>query len=40
MKIVEPGHIYELNSVDAPNGLKDQTLIFVNREPGTKHPGT
>jgi hypothetical protein len=40
MKIIEAGHIYELNSIDASNGIKNQTLIFVNREPGAEHPGT
>lgn len=45
MKIIEPGHIYQLNTLDEcqkegapppePNILK-----FVNREPGTEHPGT
>lgn len=40
MKILEPGHIYELSSLD---GELRQTLTFVNRAltPGsTKHPGT
>lgn len=37
MKILEPGHIYELNQVD---GNGKETLRFVNREPGTEHPGT
>lgn len=37
MNIVEAGHIYELNQVD---GSDVETLRFVNREPGTEHPGT
>lgn len=36
MKIIEPGHIYELSSLD---GDLQQLLTFVNREI-TKHPGT
>jgi hypothetical protein len=37
MKVIEPGHIYELNHQDGPGkGL----LIFVNREEGTEHEGT
>lgn len=49
MKVIEPGHIYELNWLDgAPERAgvnKDLTLvqnqlIFVNREKGTEHPGT
>jgi hypothetical protein len=37
MKVIEPGHVYELATLDgeAPN-----RLVFVNREPGTEHPGT
>ena len=38
MKIVEPGHIYELHSLDGDG--TPETLRFVNREPGTEHPGT
>lgn len=38
MKIIEPGHIYELDQLDAPT--KPLHLIFVNREPGKLHPGT
>ena len=37
MKILEPGHIYELNQID---GDEKEILRFVNREPGTEHPGT
>jgi len=45
MTIVEPGHIYELRwldgaPVDSGDGLKENRLIFVNRENGTEHPGT
>lgn len=37
MKILETGHVYELNQVD---GDETEILRFVNREPGTQHPGT
>jgi hypothetical protein len=37
MKIIEPGHVYELNSLD---GGTPETLTFVNREEGQEHPGT
>lgn len=36
MKVIEPGHIYELSSLD---GELKQLLTFVNREEN-KHPGT
>jgi len=39
MKIIEPGHIYELHSLDGTT-TEHETLRFVNREPGTEHPGT
>src|SRR5271167_1731359 len=39
MKIVEPGHIYELNTLDGEHG-EVEVLRFVNREPGAEHPGT
>ncbi len=38
MKIVEPGHIYDLNSLDGDG--TPETLTFVNREAGMEHPGT
>lgn len=39
MKIIEPGHIYEFNTLDgAPDEV--ETLRFVNREAGSEHPGT
>lgn len=45
MKIIEPGHIYKLHVLDRPvvkegdsDGVND-TLVFVNREPGSEHPG-
>lgn len=41
MKILEPGHIYELqnfDSTDSSNGT--QLLVFVNREKNTEHAGT
>lgn len=39
MKIVEPGHVYELTCLD---GEMTQLLTFVAREPenGREHPGT
>jgi hypothetical protein len=38
MTVVEPGHIYELNSLDGDG--TPVRLVFVNREEGTEHPGT
>jgi hypothetical protein len=37
MKIIEPGYVYELHSLD---GGEPETLTFVNREDGDEHPGT
>lgn len=37
MKIIEPGHIYELAHLDGHGTTK---LTFVNREEGTEHEGT
>jgi len=37
MKVLEEGHIYELNYLDGKGKGK---LTFVNREEGTKHEGT
>ena len=37
MKVIEPGHIYQLAHLDGDN---DQLLTFVNREAGTEHEGT
>jgi hypothetical protein len=37
MRVIEPGHIYELNVLD---GDTPMILRFVNREPGTEHDGT
>lgn len=37
MKIIEPGHVYSLDSLD---GAEPVTLTFVNREPGHEHAGT
>lgn len=40
MRIIEPGHIYAFNWLDGePTGAENH-LIFVNREKGTRHPGT
>lgn len=44
MKILERGHVYSLNVLDQKDGntldVVDVILTFVNREPGTEHPGT
>ena|SRR5208283_77509 len=37
MKIIEPGHVYQLHTLD---GIGVQHLTFVNREPGSEHEGT
>ncbi len=37
MKVIEPGHIYELPSIDAP-GM--QYLVFINTQTGQEHSGT
>lgn len=37
MKIIEPGHIYQLEHQD---GTCAGILVFVNREEGTEHEGT
>lgn len=38
MKIVEPGHVYDLATLDGDGTAV--RLTFVNREEGTEHPGT
>jgi hypothetical protein len=38
MRIAEPGHVYDLNHIDAHELY--ERLTFVNREPGTEHSGT
>ena len=42
MKIIEPGHVYELSQMDLPDAgpCPLVVLTFVNREEGHKHPGT
>lgn len=40
MRIIEPGHIYELNWLDCDAITDEDRLIFVNREEGTEHGGT
>lgn len=40
MKIIEPGHIYQLNWLDGKSDNRADELIFVNREKGTEHAGT
>lgn len=37
MKVIEPGHIYQLEHQD---GSGAGVLVFVNREDGTQHEGT
>ena len=37
MKVVEPGHIYELTVLDGDDPM---VIRFVNREIGTEHSGT
>lgn len=37
MKVIEPGHIYQLQHLD---GSGAGLLVFVNRETGTEHEGT
>jgi hypothetical protein len=37
MKVIEPGHIYDLHQLDGDGS--PLRLVFVNRE-DTKHPGT
>lgn len=43
MKIIEPGHVYQLNWLDGEPSprepIKENWLVFVNREEN-KHPGT
>ena len=38
MKIIEPGHIYDLQILDGDE--QSVRLTFVNRETGMQHPGT
>jgi hypothetical protein len=38
MKVLEPGHVYELATWDGDG--TPTVLSFVNREAGTEHPGT
>lgn len=46
MKIIEPGHVYELNWLDKHVNVPEKFLgnasylLFVNRETGTEHAGT
>ncbi len=49
MKILEPGHVYELAFLDVPPAynaeegigkIPSNVLTFVNREPGHEHTGT
>lgn len=39
MKVIEPGHIYELNQLDEKGTGFPQVLVFVNRE-DNPHQGT
>lgn len=38
MKVIDPGHRYELRMLDDPTGVAFQTLTFVKRE-GEGYPG-
>ncbi len=38
MRVIEPGHIYELDQLDGDG--TPLRIVFVNREEGTKHAGT
>src|SRR5215471_554231 len=38
MRVIEPGHIYEVQQLDG-NGEAGR-IVFVNREAGDQHPGT
>lgn len=38
MRVVEPGHVYDLTQLDGEGA--PLRLVFVNREEGDKHPGT
>lgn len=41
MRIVEEGHVYELQTLDhSEKDGEPQLLTFVNREPGHEHEGT
>lgn len=41
MRVIEAGHIYEVNELDHEHGTEVRhRFVFVNREPGTEHPGT
>lgn len=40
MKIIEPGHVYELELRDNLPDDPSLVLYFVNREEGTEHAGT
>jgi hypothetical protein len=44
MKVEEPGHIYQFQTLDLESPRDDRRLvdqlIFVNREKGKEHPGT
>ena len=40
MRVIEPGHQYELFQLDTDENTKSQILTFVNREEGLEHAGT
>jgi hypothetical protein len=42
MHVVEPGHVYALQNLDAPVDAESQLLVFVNRDGtgGDTHGGT
>jgi len=39
MRILEAGHVYELNQLDTKDTAAKLVLRYVNREPGTEHTG-
>lgn len=42
MKVIEPGHVYELDQIDKTEETKPQVITFVNRDGtgGHTHAGT
>ena len=40
MKILEKGHVYELDFIDGKAASEENHLVFVNRESGKEHAGT
>lgn len=40
MKVLETGHIYQPQNRQDDNQCRDQTLRFINKQPGQEHGGT